>query len=71
MDEAHRLKETSYRKGYYNGYERAFLDLQQMINSGRDPNESILHGLEFVIDELKSWRYGNPEKLIVPPQLQI
>jgi len=67
MDDAHHLEETSYRKGYYNGYERAFLDLQEMINSRYDPNEAILHGLEFVVDDLKRWRYGNPETLVVPP----
>ena len=69
MDENLILQETSYRKGYYNGYERAILDLQAMIREGFNPDQALIISLEFVIADLKNWRYGNPKKLVIPPQL--
>ncbi len=69
MDDNFVLQESSYRKGYYNGYERAVLDLQAMIRDGIHPEGAIVNSLEFVVDELKQWRYSNPEERILPPQL--
>ena len=69
MNEDFILQETSYRKGYYNGYERAVLDLQAMLREGFHPDQATMISLEFVIAELKDWRYGNPEIRILPPQL--
>lgn len=69
MDDNPILQETSYRKGYYNGYERAVLDLQAMIRGGFQPDQATIISLEFVVVDLKDWRYGNPETRVVPPQL--
>jgi hypothetical protein len=54
MDEDFIPQETSYRKGYYNGYERAVLDLQAMIREGFQPEQAIMASLEFVIADLLS-----------------
>ena len=69
MDNDFILQENSYRKGYYNGYERALLDVQAMINMGYPPDQTIMTSLEYVIVDLKDWRYGDPSKLVLPPQL--
>jgi hypothetical protein len=69
MDEDFIPQETSYRKGYYNGYERAVLDLQAMIREGFQPEQAIMASLEFVIADLKDWRYGNLETRVIPPQI--
>lgn len=69
MEDDFRLQEAGYRKGYYNGYERAMLDLQAMIGEGYHPEQAVLAGLEYVIADLKVWRYGNPEMRVIPPQL--
>lgn len=69
MDDQFVIQESSFRKGYYNGYERAVLDLQSMLSDGIHPEQAIVHCLEFVVDELKQWRYANQELRILPPQI--
>lgn len=69
MEDDFKLQEASYRKGYYNGYERAVLDLQAMIREGYSPEQAIMTSLEYVIADLKVWRYGTPETRVIPPQL--
>ena len=69
MNEEFILQESTYRKGYYNGYERAVLDLQAMIREGFHHDQAIMISLEFVVADLKDWRYGNPETRVIPPQL--
>ena len=69
MDDNFILQEASYRKGYYNGYERAVLDLQAMIREGYPPDQVVMASLEYVIADLKDWRYGNTETRVIPPQL--
>jgi len=69
MDDKVIIQETGYRKGFYNGYERAILDLQAMIREGSPPDQAMMTSLEYVIDDLKEWRYGNPSPRVLPPQL--